>query len=282
MAINDSSTPDIEPLPETAAPAFVAIRIPLRLIGLLILALVALCLASLASWNVDDPSLSYATDATAKNWIGFPGAVIADIWMQFFGLASLVALLPPAIWGWGLSARHTPGRWAFRLGTWVLGTILAAGALSFFPVPQTWPLPTGLGGLTGNLFPMLFQSISGSLPAGGTSLLLALILLPATTALIWTSMGLSAMRRQDNISNGENISVADTESADTDRTGFFDILFGGLVHLVLSARTAWGRTLAAAANRRNEEADVNWQTATGTPPLAAPQAVNGPVPETDE
>ena len=282
MAINDSSTPDIEPLPETAAPAFVAIRIPLRLIGLLILALVALCLAALSSWNVDDPSLSYATDAAAKNWIGFPGAVIADIWMQFLGLTSLVALLPPAIWGWGLSARHTPGRWAFRLGTWILGTILAAGALSFFPVPETWPLPTGLGGLAGNLFPSLFQSITGTLPTGGTSLILALILLPATTALIWTSMGLSAMQRQGHAADTGNPSVDDAGSADADRTGFFDILFGGLVHLVLSARTAWRRTLAAARNRRNDDADLDWQAATGAAPLAAPDAQDASAPRTEQ
>jgi len=59
------------------APA-IAITIPVRLIGLVLLALVAVVMVSLASWNVDDPSFSYASGEAATNWLGFPGAVIAD------------------------------------------------------------------------------------------------------------------------------------------------------------------------------------------------------------
>jgi len=41
-------------------PPAIAIRIPLRLAGLLLLGLCAILLAALASWSVDDPSLSLA------------------------------------------------------------------------------------------------------------------------------------------------------------------------------------------------------------------------------
>ena len=47
------------------APA-IAITIPVRLIGLVLLALVGVAMVSLASWNVDDPSFSYATGEPAS------------------------------------------------------------------------------------------------------------------------------------------------------------------------------------------------------------------------
>ena len=64
--------------PVAPAPVL-AIRIPLRLVGLMTLGLVAVCLVSLASWSVDDPSFSYATSKAPANWLGFPGAALADI-----------------------------------------------------------------------------------------------------------------------------------------------------------------------------------------------------------
>ena len=33
---------------------------------------------ALATWSVDDPSLNHAIDGTAANWLGYPGAVLAD------------------------------------------------------------------------------------------------------------------------------------------------------------------------------------------------------------
>ena len=272
MAINDVSHADLEPMPETAKPGFVAIKIPLRLIGFILLIGVALSFATLSSWSVDDPSLSYATDASPKNWLGFPGAIIADIWMQFFGLASLIALLPPAIWGWGLSVRHVPDRWFLRLGTWILGMVVSAGVFAFFVVPATWPLPTGLGGLVGETFPSLYNSITGSAPTGSTSVFLALVLLAPAILLIWTSMGLSSMQRQTDQSFEPSLTASQSVSEEADRTGFFDILFGALVHFALSAGTAWRRALTAASKKRHEIADANWQADMATPAIDGPLA----------
>jgi len=70
------------------------------LTGLVILALIAAAFTSLATWSVGDPSLSHANGRSAVNWLGFPGAVFADLTMQFLGLASAIALIPPSIWGW--------------------------------------------------------------------------------------------------------------------------------------------------------------------------------------
>ena len=46
-------------------------------------------IAALATWNVADPSFSHATDNPVSNAMGFPGAVLADLSMQFLGLASV-------------------------------------------------------------------------------------------------------------------------------------------------------------------------------------------------
>ena len=63
--------------------------------------------ASLATWAVDDPSLSHATDRAARNVLGLPGAIVADIFMQFFGLAS-IALLCLRSSGDGVSSSTSP------------------------------------------------------------------------------------------------------------------------------------------------------------------------------
>src|SRR5262245_49372694 len=70
-----------------------------RLAGTAILACVAFTLAALGTWNVDDPSFSHATDNLVSNAMGYPGAVISDVALQFFGLASVAALVPAVIWG---------------------------------------------------------------------------------------------------------------------------------------------------------------------------------------
>jgi S-DNA-T family DNA segregation ATPase FtsK/SpoIIIE len=59
-----------KPLP--APPPALAIRIPVRLAGLVLLGFVAICLVALASWSVDDPSFSYATSKSPANWLVSP------------------------------------------------------------------------------------------------------------------------------------------------------------------------------------------------------------------
>src|SRR5690606_19811801 len=123
-------------------------------------------MVSLASWSVDDPSLSYATAKPAANWLGFPGAVIADLIIQLFGLAIIPALLPLALWGWNFVRRRAPTRLGLRLLAWLGATLLMTGVFSFIAVPETWPLPTGLGGLIGAGFFNLASMVSGGAPTG--------------------------------------------------------------------------------------------------------------------
>src|SRR3569832_1203073 len=130
------------------APA-IAITIPVRLIGLVVLALVAIVMAALSSWSVDDPSFSYATSKPVANWLGFPGAVIADFSFQVLGLGIIVLLIPQALWGWSFVRRRVPSKMLLRFIAWIGASGLACGVLTFLPAPASWPLPTGLGGLIG-------------------------------------------------------------------------------------------------------------------------------------
>src|SRR5690606_24787481 len=116
------------------------------LLGLAVFLALGLAVVALSTWNVNDPSLSYATGGVPANLLGYPGSIFADLFMQFFGLASVVAFLPIIAWGLALVAGRRFSRVPQRAAAWFGGAIFASAALSCAPAPVTWPLPTGLGG----------------------------------------------------------------------------------------------------------------------------------------
>ena len=118
--------------------------------GLLALASVAGLTLALLTWSVSDPSLNHATNAHIHNLLGAPGAIAADLVMQFIGLASAALLAPPAFWGWSLVTQRRLDRPRLKVGLYLIGVIAAAGLASLLPAPGSWPLPTGLGGVVGD------------------------------------------------------------------------------------------------------------------------------------
>src|SRR5882724_11775988 len=68
---------------------------------------VLLAIAALATWSVQDPSLSHATNAPVRNMLGLGGAISADLMMQLFGITTIALLFPVASWGWRL-VTHRP------------------------------------------------------------------------------------------------------------------------------------------------------------------------------
>ncbi|AYD02894.1 DNA translocase FtsK [Neorhizobium sp. NCHU2750] len=142
------------------------LRQTLALIGFGIFLALALAVAALATWNVADPSFSYATDNAPTNMLGFAGAAFADVMMQFLGLASILALLPILAFALALISGRRFDRIPARLAAWAGGTVLASATLGCFPAPQTWPIPNGIGGVIGDMilrFPALFV---GAYPTG--------------------------------------------------------------------------------------------------------------------
>ncbi len=162
------------------------------LFGLGLLALTGMAVGALATWNVADPSFSHATNNPVTNALGYPGAVFSDIAMQFFGLASVPALLPLAVWSLLMMTRGGIGRVAKRSFAWLGAALLFAAIASCFAVPESWPMPIGLGGVFGDMilkFPGLFL---GSFPQGAIASGIALIL--AVLGAVWGSSILHSPR----------------------------------------------------------------------------------------
>src|SRR6218665_2879188 len=243
-------------------PPALAIRIPVRLVGLVLLGLVAVCLVALASWSVDDPSFSYATDKSPANWLGFPGAVIADALFQVFGLAALALLVPPALWGWAFARRRVPTHMGMRFTGWIAATLLGAGVLSFFAMPVSWPLPTGLGGLIGNGFTGLAHLVTGEAPQAVTAALFSIIIAIPALAAFWVAMGLGTAvptgpKKGSSAAAGRK-GAAIAEENEPETNPVVDIVLGALVHPGYSRRTAFRRARASHAERRAADA-ASWR-----------------------
>jgi DNA segregation ATPase FtsK/SpoIIIE, S-DNA-T family len=120
-----------------------------ELAGLSLLIVALLAAIALATWSVQDPSLSHATQTPIHNLLGLPGAIFSDLAMQLLGLAAVMLLMPAALTGWRLLA-HRPLGAKWRGLAWLPATLFAAAFVSALPRPGTWPLPTGLGGVFGD------------------------------------------------------------------------------------------------------------------------------------
>ena len=78
-----------------------------EIIGAALLGVAGIAAIALATWSVQDPSLSHATNAPVRNMLGLPGAIGADLMMQLLGIATIAFLFPVAAWGWRLLT-HRP------------------------------------------------------------------------------------------------------------------------------------------------------------------------------
>jgi S-DNA-T family DNA segregation ATPase FtsK/SpoIIIE len=232
-----------------------------RLTGLALLAGAALGVCSLATWNVADPSFSHATGNPVTNAIGYPGAVFADLAMQFFGLASVAALVPAAIWGLIMATGHGLTRLSKRAFAWFAGAVLVAGAAGCFAPPPTWPLPTGLGGVFGDIALKLPSMFLGSYPTGLAGMIIALLLMGPALALF--AYGASIVAREPAPVR-EEASTADEEDDDREdaRGGILTIpllLLGGMTHSWLTLRASIRRKMAGWQDRKSADLTLTKQ-----------------------
>ncbi len=215
------------------------VRQIMALAGFALLATIALAIAALATWNVADPSLSYATGNQPTNLLGYGGAIFADIVMQFLGLSAIISLLPVVAWAIALIAGRRFNRIPARLVAWLAGTIVCAASLGCFPAPVTWPLPNGIGGVIGDMilrFPALFI---GAYPTGTVATVLgAIFAAPAAWLMLFASGIMGGL--EDDPEQEEHVPVAAKaratreaeEEDDEDGDGFFAnfLAFGALTH----------------------------------------------------
>ena len=183
---------------DSAVPAAVRVFFKRRLFELagvtLFLALIAAGL-SLASWSVDDPSLNHALDKAATNWLGYPGAVVADELMQFFGLGVLVFLAVPVRWAVGFLSHEGLTRPIGRVLSWIGCSLAASAALSALTAPASWSLASGLGGNAGDVAHSLLMMIFGLVLSGTAAKLAAGFVMSAVFALlVLRAVGLTGAR----------------------------------------------------------------------------------------
>jgi S-DNA-T family DNA segregation ATPase FtsK/SpoIIIE len=277
--------------------------------GLALLAFAAAVAASLATWTVDDPSLSHATDHDPRNALGYPGAIIADLVMQFFGLAAIALILPPVVWAWRLVFGRGAGFGWWTFNAWMGSTFLAAMGLATLPVIGTWPLPTGFGGVAGDLLLRIPGFILGGTPSGLTAGVLCLVFAVASIFLGIRACGFSLFRRnpalgEDEFGEGEDeaeedrsvqharrrAAVADDEIGEsdgldagdsfagdeTDRPRRGALLLGALAHAALrlggiARRRLRALTKRAAAGRSGGTLDEDWLYYDAPPPRVEPR-----------
>src|SRR5918993_3760040 len=132
-----------------------------ELTGLALVTVAGLFTVALATWSVDDPSLNNATDAPVHNMLGWPGAIIADLFMQLVGLGAIAILVPLALWGWRMIRAGDLGRTQLRLALWIVGSGAATAAASALPATARLPLATGPGPANGDALLAAAKALTG-------------------------------------------------------------------------------------------------------------------------
>ena len=143
--------------------------------GVALIVLAMLLAVALATWSVQDPSLSHATNAPVHNLLGVSGAMLADLLMQLLGIAAVALVLPMAIWGWRLTTHRPLYREKLRLAVWALAVLLTASFASCLPRTPAWPLPAGLGGVFGDALLRLSVLLGGDGVLATTRVVIGLI-----------------------------------------------------------------------------------------------------------
>jgi len=217
--------------------------------GVALLSLAMMAALALATWSVDDPSLSHATDSRVHNLLGRTGAIAADLLMQLLGLGSLALLLPIAIWGYRLLGHRPLRHERVRVLLWLLGAVLAAAFASCLPRGAHWPLPCGLGGVIGDALLRLPIKLFGA-PLLGTYRLAATVVLGAAAlvtfagaaGLLWGGAADDDDEAEDeDVEEEDEDEIIEAEDEEHAVAGGGWLSLGGLMHAVLSFRARLAR-----------------------------------------
>ena len=146
------------------------------LFGAVALLVATLLLAlALVSYHSGDPSFDTAAGGPAKNWLGAPGAFVADLLLMLVGPAVTLVLPLGVIWGARLWRNRPVGQWRRMLRGVLIGVVLIAAAIAFVSDSAVMMLPAGWGGLIG-------LAITSALDW-------AIGFIPNPTAVVWTERG---------------------------------------------------------------------------------------------
>ncbi|MDB5570821.1 MAG: Cell division protein FtsK [Hyphomicrobiales bacterium] len=216
-----------------------------ELAGACIVAIAIAIALSLATWSAYDPSLNYAADGSVRNLLGSPGALLADLIMQMWGISALVLFAPVAYWGWLLLTHRRLDRVVTRVFLLLCGSICAAGLASLLPVTDRWPMPTGLGGVIGDAALALPRLILGTFSAG----MVVVVLVFGICTIVSLSAASSSVAPLDEAEDsrlGRQATQSQRSSEEEDEAGepsLALVSLGAAVHAAISVKTRLKRLL---------------------------------------
>ncbi len=251
------------------------VRRTAELVGLGLIAAMVTVAIALATWSVDDPSLNHATRGAVRNWVGPPGAIVADVLMQILGLGAIVLVAVPGLWGVLLMRQREVGRLGLRLACWIVAAGCAAALASLLPATGRWPLPTGLGGVGGDSLVAVTRAVVGMFGAVG---LAAAGLAFAAAAILSFAAACSADEIEtldDDHHEDERARRDDPEEDRTDEPGLGLLSLGAVTHLALATGAASLRLGRAIGRRVGAMAGVETVAGTGRRSL---READGPAP----
>ena len=210
--------------------------------GTALILLATLLAIALATWSVQDPSLSHATNAPVRNLLGLPGAVVSDLLMQLFGLSALALVLPVGLWGWRLCSHRPLAREKVRVGVWIVGVLLCALLAACMPHNAGWPLPSGLGGVIGDGLLRIISLAVGELSAM-TRLVIAAVAGVGTVAAFAIASGFGWQDPMDLPAPKLSATKRRDDDEFDDRAGRVAISLGFIVHALLSLKAQLARLM---------------------------------------
>ena len=138
-----------------------------------------LMLIALATYHSGDPSLNTASGGPAQNWLGEPGAWLADICFLLFGPAILLVLPISVMIALRLWRDIPVGRWRLMLLASIGGIALIGTTFALISSSAMRGLPAGAGGVVGIAFADLLHW--------------AISQIGDPTAMLWTARGVGAL-----------------------------------------------------------------------------------------
>src|SRR4029077_19495995 len=216
-----------------------------ELAGLALITLALLGALALATWSVQDPSLSHATQKPIHNLLGYPGAIFSDLAMQLLGLAAILLLVPEALLGWRLLSHKTFGE-KWRSLFWILATFLGAAFASTLPHIGSWPLPTGLGGVAGDAVLRLPAMVLGAPLGSLTRFVCGMVFGLATAMALWVAGGGRAQASKSVTRELEEEEFEDEEAGEDRGSAWLRMI----VHALPSWKARVGRMIRGEARAR--------------------------------
>lgn len=130
------------------------------------LSLMALVFAiTLFSYSPNDPSLNTATTFPVHNLLDLPGAIIADFFLQSFGLSSILLSIVILVWGGFLIAETVIKRLSLRIISLIITLLSASTFLGLFVNKTIYLSTPTLGGAFGVLSLTALSRLLGVMPA---------------------------------------------------------------------------------------------------------------------